>query len=121
MKPLWIAGAVCALALLTFFQFPGHTWLQQDSQIYGAILEHLHDPDALRNDVLVQRPHVSYTLYDELALWLRAITGSGFREVLAAVQIAARALGIWGLYLMATAAGLSSLYALVVAAVVSMG
>ena len=34
MKPLAAAAASVALALLTFLQFPGHTWLQQDSQIY---------------------------------------------------------------------------------------
>src|SRR5262249_1859738 len=121
MKRLWVPAAITALALVTYFQFPGHTWLQQDSQIYVAILEHVHDPDTLRNDMLVQRPHVSFTLYDELALGLRAVTGFGFHEVLAGVQIAARALGIWGLYLMATAAGLTSLQALLVAAIVSMG
>ena len=37
MKPLATAAASVALALLTFFQFPGHTWLQQDSQIYVPI------------------------------------------------------------------------------------
>lgn len=31
-----IATAIAALALLTCFQFPGHTWIQQDSQIYVA-------------------------------------------------------------------------------------
>ena len=30
--------AIAALALLTFFQFPGHTWLQQDTQIYAPVL-----------------------------------------------------------------------------------
>ena len=44
MKPLATAAVCVALALLTFFQFPGHTWLQQDSQIYVPILEHLRDP-----------------------------------------------------------------------------
>lgn len=36
-----VAGVVAigALALLTYYQFPGHIWLQQDSQIYAAILE----------------------------------------------------------------------------------
>ena len=97
MKPLATAAVCVALALLTFFQFPGHTWLQQDSQIYVPILEHLRDPAVLRNDILVQHPHVAFTLYDEAALALRAITGAGFREVLAAQQIATRALGIWGL------------------------
>ena len=64
-------GAVAALALLTYFQFPGHTYLQQDSQIYLPILENLRDPSVLRNDILAQHPHVAFTLYDETALLLR--------------------------------------------------
>ena len=104
MKPLATAAVCVALALLTFFQFPGHTWLQQDSQIYVPILEHLRDPAVLRNDILVQHPHVAFTLYDEVALALRAVTGAGFREVLGAQQIVTRALGIWGLLLMAAGA-----------------
>src|SRR5664279_5690423 len=107
MRPLATAAACGALALLTFFQFPGHTWLQQDSQIYIPILEHLRDPAVLRNDILVQHPYVAFTLYDETSLALRAVTGAGFREVLAAQQMATRALGIWGLLLMAEALGLA--------------
>src|SRR6266568_2080341 len=110
-----------ALALLTFFQFPGHTWLQQDSQIYVPILEHQRDAAVLRNDLLVQHPHVAFTLYDETALALRAIAGAGFREVLAAQQIPTRALGIWGLLLMAEALGLAGAPALLVAAICSLG
>jgi len=48
--------AICGLALLTFFQFPGHTWLQQDTQIYTPILEHLRDPSVLDRDLMVQYP-----------------------------------------------------------------
>jgi hypothetical protein len=121
MKPLATAAACVALALLTFFQFPGHTWLQQDSQIYVPILEHLRDPAILRNDILVQHSHVAFTLYDETALALRAVSGAGFREVLAAQQIATRALGIWGLLLMAEALGLAFAPALLVAAICSLG
>src|SRR3954469_4292412 len=89
-----------ALALLTYFQFPGHTWLQQDTQIYAPILEHLRDPGVLRNDIVVEQPHLAYSLYDEVALGLRAVTGIGFREILTAQQIVTRALGIWGLLLL---------------------
>ena len=121
MKPLATAAASIALALLTFFQFPGHTWLQQDSQIYLPILEHQRDPAVLRNDILVQHPHVAFTLYDETALALRAVTGAGFREVLAAQQIATRALGIWGLLLMGEAVGLAFAPSLLVAALCSLG
>src|ERR1039458_7541997 len=103
MKSLTIAGACLALSLLTYFQFPGHSWLQQDSQIYAPILEHLRDPSVLRNEILAEKPHVAYTLYDEMARVLRAVTGLDFRDVLACEQIVARAFGIWALYLMALA------------------
>jgi hypothetical protein len=121
MKPLATAAASVALALLTFFQFPGHTWLQQDSQIYVPILEHLRDPSVLRNDILVQHPHVAFTLYDETTLALSAVSGADFKEVLAAQQIATRALGIWGLLLMAESLGLAFAPALLVAAICSLG
>jgi hypothetical protein len=121
MTRLSAAAAALALALATFFLFPGHTWLQQDSQIWTAMLEHLRDPAVLRNDILVQQPHVGYTLYDETALALRSLTGLGFRDVLAAEQIVCRAFGIWGLILMATAAGLEFGPALLVAAICSLG
>jgi hypothetical protein len=113
--------AIAALALLTFVQFPGHTWLQQDTQIYAPVLEHQWDPLVLRHDILVKQSLTAYTLYDEAALALRGLTGLGFREVLAFEQVLARALGIWGLYLMAEALGLAMGPALLVAAICSLG
>src|SRR5215467_4399368 len=102
MNRLATAAISLAIALLTYFQFPGHTWLQQDPQIYTPILEHQRDPTILRNDpIAMQEAHVAFTLYDETARFLRAATGSTFHVVLALEQIAARALGIWGIYLLA--------------------
>jgi len=121
MNRIVAGGAICLITLLNWGQFPGHTYLQSDTQIYVPILEHLWDPSALRQDPLVQRPHVSFTLYDEAAQALRKITGRGFRQVLGIEQLACRALGIWGIYLMATAAGLSTWPALLVAAICSLG
>jgi hypothetical protein len=121
MKGPGVAAACAALALLTFFQFPGHTWLQQDSQIYAPILEHLRDPSLLRNDPLAQHPHVAFTLYDEVTGTLRGITRLGLRQVLEAQQIATRALGIWGLFLLAESFGLAVWPALAAAALCSLG
>src|ERR1700760_2780614 len=98
MKRVATALLCLAFALLTFFQFPGRTWLQQDTQIYAPILEHLQDPATLDRDLVVQYPHVSFTIYDELTLGLRRITGSDFAQVLGAEQIVFRAFGIWGVY-----------------------
>ena len=121
MKRLATAAFCLALALATFYQFPGHTWLAQDTQIYVPILEHLRDPAVLRNDMLAQQPHVAYTLYDETARLLRGATGLGFREVLEFQQVALRALGIWGVYLMATALGLPAAAAMLVASIGALG
>jgi hypothetical protein len=121
MKRFATASLCLAFALLTFFQFPGHTWLQQDTQIYAPILEHLRDPSVLRNEIIVQQPHVSWSLYDEVALGLRAVTGLGFGPVLALQQIVTRALGVWGLLLLAESLGLSWGGAVVVAAICSLG
>ena len=115
------SAAIVGLALLTFFQFPGHTWLQQDTQIYQPILEHLRDPGTLDRDLVVQYPHVSFTLYDEVALGLQRVTGLDFEHVLGGEQIVCRAMGIWGIYLIATAAGLDLWAALMAASVFSLG
>ncbi|MGP8244830.1 MAG: DUF6798 domain-containing protein [Bryobacteraceae bacterium] len=122
MRQLGIAAAIGALTLASFFQFPGHTWLQQDTQIYIAVMEHERDPRVLANDILVAEPHVAFTLYDEIALAARRITGLGFREVLETEQLLARALGIWGLYLLALSLlGGEAGLALLAAAMVSLG
>jgi uncharacterized membrane protein len=121
MKRIWTAAAILGLTLLNFFQFPGHTWLQQDTQIYAPILEHLWDPSVLQNDIVARHPHVAFTLYDEIALALRRVTGFDFQYVLQAQQLLFRALGLWGAYLIAEALGLSDLLALLVTGVYSLG
>jgi hypothetical protein len=121
MKRPWVAAAVAGLALATFFWFPGHTWLHQDTQIYVPILERQRDPSVLRNDLVAQHPHDAFTLYDEVAIGLRRVTGLGFKEVLQAQQLVTRAIGILGLVLLAEAFGLSILQALAVAAIGSLG
>ena len=117
MRPLWIGAAILGMTLLNFFQFPGHTWLQQDSQIYTPILEHLRDPALLQRDIVARHPHVAFTLYDEVAIALSRVTGFDFQYVLQAQQFLFRALGIWGAYLIATALGLSDALALLAASV----
>src|SRR4029453_12507042 len=121
MKRLAIAAAALALSLLTYFQFPGHTWLQQDSQIYTPVLENQYDHAILRNDILARQSHLGFTIYDEGALPFRRFAGLSYREILAAQQIVARAVGIWGLFLIAEALGLGVAGAATTAMIVSLG
>ncbi len=117
MRQLWIGAAILGMTLTSFFQFPGHTWLQQDSQIYAAILEHMWNPGVLQKDIVAIHPHVAFTLYDETAIALRRVTGLDFQHVLQAEQFVTRSLGIFGAYLIATALGLSDLLALLTASI----
>ncbi len=116
-----VACSVLALALLGFFQFPGHTFLHQDTQIYIPMLERMWNHDVLARDLVATHPHVAFTLYDEIALGLRWITRLDFQYVLVLQQIPLRALGILGVYLIACALGLSMRMALLAAGVFSLG
>ncbi len=118
---LGVAAGVALLTALSYLVFPGHTYLQQDSQIYVAILEHLWDPSVLAADPVATHHHVTFTLYDELVLGLRRLTGFGLEPLLAADHLATRAAGILGVYLLGASLGLSRRLALAVAAVYALG
>ncbi len=123
MTPRHAAVAAC-VGLLTAFSylfFPGHTYLQQDSQIYLPILERLWDQSVLGQDLIAVRHHVTFTAYDELALLLRKLTGLEFEPLLKADQLFSRAIGILGVYLIATSLQLPPSLALIVAAVFTLG
>lgn len=122
MTEKWLLGAaVLGLSLVSFFYFPGHTILQSDTQIYLPILEHFWDPSVLTRDIVAINPHVAFTVYDEVAIALRRVTGAGFEGVLLGQQFVYRALGIFGLLLLGTGVGLSSRMAVLAAAMLSLG
>ena len=118
---LAVAAAVIALTLLSYFQFPGHTWLGSDTQIYVPMLEHIWDPSALTRDLVATKPHLAYTLYDEIAIALRWITHSSFKAVLIGQQFVFRALEILGVYLLALSFPLTKRMAMLVTAFFTLG
>jgi hypothetical protein len=121
LRPVILLAAAFVITLLSFFQFPGHTILQSDTQIYIPILERLWDPSTFANDILAARPHVSFTLYDEIALGLRAVTGASFETILMSEQFVYRLAGVLAIYFIASALGLSPAASLLVAAILSLG
>ena len=115
------ALALGAFTLLTYLQFPGHTWLQQDSQTYVAILQRLDNPAVLAHDIVATHPHVQWTVYDEIARALHASTGLGYHAILDAQLLLFRFLGLAGVFLLAAAAGLNRLGAIFVAFLFGLG
>ncbi|MGC4054325.1 MAG: hypothetical protein QM757_35025 [Paludibaculum sp.] len=101
------AFVLLVLTLLGFFVFPGHTWLQSDTQIYAPMLDRMMDPALFPKDELALRPHVTWTLYDEIAIGLCRLTGADLQHVLGAQQIVFRFLGLAGAFLLAQAMGLT--------------
>ena len=114
----------CALFLLTllgFFTFPGHTFLQSDTQIYIPIFERLENPRLYERDYMLTTAHVGLTVYDETAIGLHRLTRANYGTVLAAEQIVFRVLALWGVFLIATALGLGDAAALLLAACYGLG
>ena len=118
---LAVAAAIAVLTLLTYFQFPGHTYLGSDTQIYVPMLERIWDPTVLSPDLVATQPHLSFTLYDEITIALRWLTRTSFRTVLVAQQLIFRACEILGVYLLALSFPLSRRLAMLVAAIFSLG
>jgi len=117
-----LPGFVLAcLALAGFLWFPGHTWLQSDTQIYVPILEHLRDPSALTRDPIAVHAHVTWTVYDDVALALRQAAPGGWKSVLLSQQLIFRFLGIAGGFLLVRSLGLGQLPALLAAGCFALG
>lgn len=124
MNPRQAALAALALAaftLLGWFLFPGRTWLQSDTQIYAPILERQFDPSLFARDEIALRPHVKFTFYDEISVALRRWTGAKFETVLAGQQLAFRAAGVAGAFLIGLALGLPAPGALAAAGLFGLG
>ena len=117
VRGLGIAAAIAVITLTGFFRFPGHTYLTSDTQIYVPLFEHLRDPAVLTSDIVATRPHLSFTIYDEVALWVNRAIGAPFQHILVVQQLLFRALGLWGIFLLASSFGLKISSSLSVAAI----
>jgi hypothetical protein len=118
---LAVGAAIAVLTLLSYFQFPGHTYLGSDTQIYVPMLERIWDPSVLSRDLVATKPHLTYTLYDEITIALRWITRSSFHAVLVGQQLLFRWCEILGVYLLALSFPLARRMALLVAAMFTLG
>src|ERR1700680_2760935 len=114
-------ACLVGLALLGFFEFPGHTWLQQDTQIWAPMFERIWDPTALQHDIVAAKPHLSFTIYDETAMALRWMTRASFQAVLEFEQIAFRVAELLGVYLLARSFEMSRRMSVLVAACFGLG
>ena len=116
-----VAIGLGLLTWLGYAYFPGHTYLQQDTQIWIPVMEHLHDPSVFSRELIVTGAHVRLTLFDDFALLVRRFTSLGFEPTLIALQLLFRFGGLLGVYLLARAVKLSTPLSLLAAALFGMG
>ena len=122
----FLRGFLVSLALvfftwLGFRWFPGHTYLQSDTQIYLPMLERLDQPGYLARDFVATRPHISFTIYDEVTLALRKAAHLDFEHALVLQQLVFRFAAMLGVYLLATALGSPPVYAVLISAFLNLG
>jgi hypothetical protein len=117
---LLLLGVVAATWLEYQF-FPGHSYLEGDTQIYLPILERLDAPGFLSRDLVATHPNVAHTIYDEVTLSLHEILNLDFHTVLVAQQLLFRAAAIVGVFLLASSAGVGNLFAYVIAILLNLG
>ncbi len=118
---LSIALTLVAITLLEFHFFPGHSYLRSDSQIFVAMIERLAAPAFLSRDFVASPPHLVFTAYDEITLFLHRITHQDFQSVLAWQQLICRGAAVLGVFLLASSAEIRDSLALLIAALVNLG
>jgi len=118
---LWLCLALAAIGWLEFQIFPGHTYLHSATQIYVPMLERMDSPGYLSRDLVATNPNLSYTIYDEVTLFLHREARSDFQRALEIQQFIFRLAGLIGVFLLARATGLNDAFSLLIAALVNWG
>jgi hypothetical protein len=94
------------LLVVTWFEFqvyPGHSYLQGETQLLVPMLERLDTTGFLSRDLVASNPAFAYTIYDEISQFLHAAAGLPFENALLAQQVVFRFAAIAGIFLLARA------------------
>jgi len=74
--------AIFATVWLEFSVFPGHSYLEGDTQIYLPVLERIDAPGLLSRDLVATSGNLSLTAYDEATLLLHEAGRQPLRRAL---------------------------------------
>ncbi len=120
-RALLIFAGLCALTVLRFQVFPGHTYLQGTSQVYVPILERLNSPGLLSRDLVASNPNFTYTIYDEATLFLQDAGKMDLHTALELQQFLSEAAAVLGIFLLLRSTGLSDSFCLIGTAILNLG
>lgn len=120
-RALLLLVSISAITWLEFEVFPAHTYLKGDTQIFLPILERLDAPGYLSRDLVATHPNVTYTIYDEVTLFLHEAAGLDFETALTVQQVFCRSAAVLGVFLLVLATGVDDAFALIIATLVNLG
>ncbi len=120
-RALLLAFAVAAVTYVEFEIFPGHTYLEGASQLYVPMLQRLDAPGYLSRDLIATHANLSYTIYDEVTLFLHEAGKLDFETALQLQQGIFRLGAVVGIYLLVSSAGFGGIWALLISALVNLG
>lgn len=120
-RALLLCISLAAFTWLEYEFFPGHTYLESDTQIYLPMLERLDTPGFLSRDLVATHPDVAYTIYDEVTLLLHEVAHLEFRTALTVQQLFSRGAAMLGIFLLALSCGVTDVAALGIAALLNLG
>ena len=104
-RALLIALGVAAITTFQFEIFPGHTYLQGPTQLYVPMLERLDTPGYLSRDLVATHPSFTYTIYDEVTLFLHNTARRDIHQALIWQQILFRVVENAGVMMLLWSAG----------------
>ncbi len=121
VRTLLLCLALFAAAWLEFKVYPGHSYLEGETQLYAPVLERQAAPGLLSRDLVATSGELSLTAYDEATLLLHQAGRQPLGRALADQQFTFRIAALLGFYLLLRASGLSQLFSFVVAALAGLG
>lgn len=103
LRSLAIACSLVAVTCLEFFVYPGHSYLAGASQYLVAMIERLAAHGFLSRDLAAVNPVLTFTIYDEVTLFLQRVIRWDWSYILGGQQFLCRFAGIAGTYLLGSA------------------
>src|SRR3954447_27012749 len=112
-RSLLLGLAILGVTYVEYEIYPGHSFLEGESQIYVPVLERLDSPGFLVRDLLATHPQVTYTIYDEATLFLHKAAGLSLERALEYQQFLFRVATTAGIYMLLLSTRANRLLALV--------
>lgn len=116
---LLILLCLVAAAWFEFQVYPGHSYLEGETQLLVPMLERLDTPGFLSRDLVASNPTFAYTIYDEITQAIHSAGRLNFETALLRQQILFRFAALLGVFLLARALRVAPFAAVVLSGAVN--